>query len=147
MCVSPQANISYVTHDSMHHNLQRELLQMRLRSRSGVMHTRWPFKQYANARASLNVNEALPSLTQRTENHERIHMRYRSSTGYVVCYGKRLDPPVYTDFTGGRWQMAQKERHYFRFVPTKTGSRDAKLPTFFTKHDVVDHRSGQTADT
>ena len=75
---------------------------------------------YANARAYLNANEALPSLTQRTKNHERIHMRSRPSTGYAACYGKRLDPPEHTDFTG-QWQMEQRRDIIFRFVHKKAG--------------------------
>ena len=98
---------------------------------------------YANARAYLNANEALPSLTQRTE----IHERSRPSTEYAVCCGKRLDLSCIsrTSLVDGKWNNGRTL--FFVLLTQRTGSCDAKLPTHNTKHVVVNHRSGQTADT
>ena len=100
----------------------------------------------ASARASPNVNEALPSLKQRTQNYECIHMRYRSSTDSALCWGKRLDHPVHRDFIG-RWQMAQWKNIYFGVAHPKFGSCSAKSTDSRRKENVVKHRNGQTADT
>ena len=93
---------------------------------------------YAEARAYLNVNEVLSSPTQRTKNHERIHMRYRSSTGYAVCYGKRLDP-----LFGLHGSMANgtTKRHDFSF---SSNTKKLAHPTQKTTNSKNQTRSRET---
>ena len=100
------ATFSGVTRDNIQHasRIETELLQMHLRIRNGVMHTRWLYKN-ASARASPNVNEALPSLKQRTQNYECIHMRYRSSTDSALCAEGNDSTMLYTgtSLVDGKW--------------------------------------------
>ena len=115
--VSPMGNFPCVTHDNTEHASRTEKKPANASEKSKWCHAHeMALQTYANARAYLNVNEVVPSLTQRTENHERIHMRSRSSTGHAEYYGKRLDPQY-----GLQGPMANgpTKRHCFRFAHTK----------------------------
>ena len=83
--VSPLGNFPCVTHDNTEHASRTEKRTLANASeKSKWCHAHeMALQTYANARAHLNVNDVVPSLTQRTENHGRIHMRSRSSTGHA----------------------------------------------------------------
>ena len=134
---------SLVTTFSMHHELKRNTLQMHLRNRSGVMHKRWLFKH-----ARMHVHTSMPTKHCRPSYNATKTMNTFTCDPHIqqatLCNDSTL-LYIRTSLVDDQWHNGKT---LFSFCShKKTGSCDAKLPTHNTKHDVVNHRSGQTADT
>ena len=113
--VSPLGNFPCVTHDNTEHasRTEKEPLQMHLRNRSGVMHTRWLFKHTQMLEhTSMSTRYCRPS-----HNARKIMNAFtcdpdlqRASLSTTVN-----DWTLHTDFMG-RWQMAQRKDIVFALL-------------------------------